>query len=264
MAKGRNRPALYEVIAERPRGVSYRAPAARPQTYDEPDTPHDEDRVLWLSPGHALRIPVGVVIAAAAVAIGVAVATYVIGFGRGREDVIQEFDSLRQTGGIEIIDPLESDQDAGAGPTRLRTIREILEDAPLAEPEPARSSQIPGSDTTDTSPTSTTGPRLVVVDRWEDDPRQVGLNYFVLAYIRAEDAEHAARFLVEQGVSAARLPANSRGLASVIALRGFEPGTLGEPEAVSFERQLKQLGRRYKAEGGGATDFSDAYPERFD
>jgi len=96
-----------------------------------------------------------------------------------------------------------------------------------------------------------------------DDPRRPGLNYFCLATMppkyRAE-AEKAVRFLQRNRVDAAIVSVDNRWL-QVIALKGFEKAT--SPPARDYERLLRALGKAWKAEHRGWSDWHDLYAIKY-
>lgn len=85
----------------------------------------------------------------------------------------------------------------------------------------------------------------------EADPRQVGLNYWVLAHYRQAEAQRLLKFLWSQGVDAAAFGRHNDGLFQVQALRGFAAGELDGP-AEAYRRQLLTLGRVWKDKHRGS------------
>ncbi len=96
------------------------------------------------------------------------------------------------------------------------------------------------------------------------DPRTPGLNYFCLETMPAryrDQAERAARFLRRNGVDVAIIPVqNSR--IQLIALRGFERPH-SDPQAREYRNLLRSLGRAWKLEHRGWSDWSDTYPAKY-
>lgn len=95
------------------------------------------------------------------------------------------------------------------------------------------------------------------------DPRQVGLNYFCLATMPAKyraDAEKAVAFLKSNQVDARVFVVQNRML-QVIVLRGFEKPY--SRDAKQFENLLRSLGRVWKAEHRGWSDWSDLYAIKY-
>lgn len=96
------------------------------------------------------------------------------------------------------------------------------------------------------------------------DPRRPGLNYFRLFQVPSRyktDAERVVAFLAEHKVDAAVLSIQNGDLYKVIALPGFE--RISDPQAQAFEKQLRLLGRMWKQQRKGSTDWQDLYPEKF-
>jgi hypothetical protein len=100
----------------------------------------------------------------------------------------------------------------------------------------------------------------VKLNRGDPDPRIENLNYFVLAsYLQPEEADKAVDFFAANGVAAMRLAPNNRGLCTLVALEGFPPGETRSDLAREYKASLLKLGREYKRNHRGGTDFSDLY-----
>ncbi len=95
------------------------------------------------------------------------------------------------------------------------------------------------------------------------DPRRVGMNYYCLATMplkyRAE-AEKAVAFLKSNEVDARVFVVQNRML-QVIVLKGFEKPS--SREAKRYENLLRSLGRTWKAEHRGWSDWSDLYAIKY-
>jgi hypothetical protein len=96
------------------------------------------------------------------------------------------------------------------------------------------------------------------------DPREPGLNYFRLVTLPASAAtegHRAVSFLQAQGIDAVLLPDNNGRAVKLMALPGFaKPGS---PEGKKFEERLKSLGRSWKAQHRGSSDWSDLLAEKY-
>jgi hypothetical protein len=80
------------------------------------------------------------------------------------------------------------------------------------------------------------------------DPRQAGLNYYVLVTWPESDAREIARFFARQGV-ATHLQMLNNGKAQVwVVAKGFERGQTGSEPAKAFRQRLKDLGRQFARE----------------
>lgn len=110
--------------------------------------------------------------------------------------------------------------------------------------------------TSQAEPVETKAPFIIAASA---EGRLAGYNYYCLATMpiryRAE-AERAVGFLATNGVDADVVAVQNRWL-QVIALRGFERTT--SPQAREHESLLRSLGRVWKAERRGWSDWSDLY-----
>lgn len=99
------------------------------------------------------------------------------------------------------------------------------------------------------------------------DTRRAGHNYYRLRTDSREEAIRAAEFLTSSGVPAMAVPAsraNNGGLWILYARLGIPSGQLrGNPEAQALEREVARLGRLWKSQHGGSSEFEDAGWELF-
>lgn len=96
------------------------------------------------------------------------------------------------------------------------------------------------------------------------DPREPGLNYYRLTAMPAgaEEVGRIIAFLSENGVDAAAIPIQNGRSVKMVALRGFER-PLSDPAAQQFEQRLRSLGRKWKAQHRGSSDWKDLFPEKY-
>ncbi len=88
------------------------------------------------------------------------------------------------------------------------------------------------------------------------DPRQEGLNYFVLAHDEQKGAMKLLTFLWHRGVDAAAFRYDNTELYSVVALdRGFGREQIRGEAYRQYERKLDQLGRKWEAAHPGGVNF---------
>jgi hypothetical protein len=95
--------------------------------------------------------------------------------------------------------------------------------------------------------------------------RVPGLNYFCLETMPARyeaEAKRAAGFLGRNGVDAAIVPVHNSRI-QLIALRGFDKSALGGSQAREYENLLRSLGRAWKLEHQGWSDWSDLYAAKY-
>lgn len=95
--------------------------------------------------------------------------------------------------------------------------------------------------------------------------RQPGLNYFRLMLVPDDyrtDAERAQAFLVSHGIDSQLISVKNGRFWKLVVLHGFSsPRT--DPAAQALNDQLRRLGRLWKSEHKGATDWADLYPEKY-
>lgn len=96
------------------------------------------------------------------------------------------------------------------------------------------------------------------------DPREPGLNYYRLTAMPAgaEEVGRIIAFLSENGVDAAAIPIQNGRSVKMVALRGFAR-PLSDPAAQQFEQRLRSLGRKWKAQHRGSSDWKDLFPEKY-
>jgi hypothetical protein len=94
------------------------------------------------------------------------------------------------------------------------------------------------------------------------DPREPGLNYFILARRPRDAALEAARFLEKHGVDAAVVPQENTDLDLLIDARAYTSAELKKGAHQDQRRFLGMLGRTWKRHHGGAGDWSDLYIEK--
>lgn len=95
------------------------------------------------------------------------------------------------------------------------------------------------------------------------DPREPGLNYFRLVTLPAasDEGSRTVAFLQSEGVDAVLILDNNPRFVKLLALPGFaQPGS---PEGKRFEERLKRLGRKWKTEHDGSSDWHDMLAEKY-
>ena len=144
--------------------------------------------------------------------------------------------------------------------------------SPTNTPErPASNPDAPSATPRNTGPAS---PPLPVLDA---DPRQIGWNYLTIATLFRQDATAAAQFLTDNGVacvvvapegkSPEDLLQDRRANWLVVAREGIAPDQYKTPAAQARRSQLvgevKKLGKRWKQDQKGSSDFADPYWNKF-
>lgn len=97
------------------------------------------------------------------------------------------------------------------------------------------------------------------------DPRIDALNYFRLIVVPSSAGEEIYRivdFLKDHEVDAAVVPINNGRSLKVVALPGFERPR-SDPRALELRERLKVLGRKWRTEYDGSTDWNDLMAEKY-
>lgn len=208
----------------------------------------DDGGSFWASPMRTLRVPMGFVFVAAAVVLVLVGGAYSIGYSRGAEK--ERAEAIRRAfGDVTPVDPLAGTNPGGgevrqpAQGTRVQTAPPPQQGTP-AEAQNRSSGARSGAE-------------------GSGDPRVEGLNYFHVARVFEEEANQIASFLNANGVAAAVVPSNNARLRIVVASQGYPRGEIYGAEANALKAEIRRLGRLYKAQENGSTDFSGMYAVRF-
>lgn len=97
------------------------------------------------------------------------------------------------------------------------------------------------------------------------DPRQKGVNYFVIARPAEQVAPEMLAFCRAEGLDAHLVSDHNAGRSrKIIVLPGLASAEARKsPDAQKLEARIKTVGQRWKAKAKGNKDFSDAYLELF-
>lgn len=198
----------------------------------------------WLSPGRTLQLPVGYVLVAVAGAILLMMLSYMLGHSRGKDAgrLVYEEDFSQGklvAGGERPEDPLERGSRSGSTPDVSGS-----ENASASSNQRDRS----GSD----------GPNWGPV---ESDPRQEGLNYFVLAETRRAGALRLAKYCRARGLESYVISGNNPRNRRVIALPGFASGERNSPAVRAVEQLIHSIGDTWQHQEPGASNLRDAYSD---
>lgn len=249
MSQRRKNPALYELLGSRP--------------INKPGSPHtpvsdplveDEDSAFGIKPGRTIRVPVGYLFFAIAGVIALIFGGYMLGYQQ--RDRLAEEERLRML----TNDPGQGGEHAIADPLASNT--------PNSPSKITNSNNAPPQQFPNSGEDSRTGsplPNVWFVRDGVPDPRQPGLNYFILATNYPwDEAEKAALFLGRNGVGAVVYPSSRSNRWNLSTRQGFEGGTYRDAEAQALVERIKSIGERYQDVERGATDFDDLYPARLD
>lgn len=209
----------------------------------------------WQMGARTVRIPIGYVIVAGGLALALAVVAYLIGYSRAEANAESERRRVLQTE-LDMVDPLNSPSGTLANP-------QTAQNAPTGGPAPTQTATRPTQQPSQPGATQAppTGAQRQQPGGLERDPRVPGLNYWVIARLGPDEARRAAAYLLASGVQVAVVETNSDKFREVIASTGFEG--LSSPEAARLKSRILELGRLYRVQEKGPTDFSDMYARKF-
>ncbi len=243
--KRRGNPALYELIQSRSASRAV-PPLPEPEPAASSPPPPTGESIKWLSPGRTIRVPIGYLFLAAAALILVVVFVYMFGYQRGERASQLEFGDLAgRTGPArshEIAqDPMARDSGPGVGSARFAD----------REPYAVRSN---------------TGSAVGNRDLWgaiQSDPREAGLNYFILIHTQRANAVKLAKFCRAESLEAYVVKARNMDQYQVIVLPGYRKGAREHAQITALERSIKEVTRKWKLRVNSRDDLS-YYPVRYD
>lgn len=193
----------------------------------------------WLAQPIDLRVTHGRALAVSGIALVVLISTFMLGRMVGRET-------------------------AQANQQSYQSQREALYDAAGPVEDGLIPDSVNGVETQTAGAGAGSGGGSAVLGS-ENDPREAGLNYFRLETVPSngrEEGRAAVRFLRQNGVDAALIPIKNGNSLKLVALRGFE-SPYSDQAAQQFKRKLESLGRAWKTQHDGSSDWMDMYPEKY-
>jgi hypothetical protein len=255
MPRKPTQPALYELIRQHPnvRGL--------PSSLHPADLGPVAPAAGGIGgPGRFVKLPVGYVYAAIAAALVVVVAAYVYGHSVGERAARERYseqrlDELSAAQEPAAVDPMQ----AGRRPPSL--LREDAKGSLGSSGQGTPDGSGVGSGETARGPGSAAGTPLGPASGL--DPRQEGLNYFVLAHTDTRTGEAMVQFCRQQGLDAHLVPDENGEPRRVIATPGFAGGERRSPEVTALQAKIREIGRKWKAAGPRNRDFGDSYPMKF-
>ncbi len=224
--------ALYELMGQPPE--------------ERPQEPPDEQppRRGWRSgAGRTMRVPVGYLWLAGAAGLVLLVAAFSTGYIRGH----QEATTTLEREWLEMGQPT-----LAVPPPEILTI-----DPPQrAAPAPTEQSVVTPGPTKRGMPADRPGKVL-------SDPRQEGINYFILIHTHRDNAVRLAEFCRREGVEAYAVPdGRNRSLYRVVVLPGYARGQRSSEPVRALERRIADVNRKWKLEENPRDELG-YYPERF-
>jgi hypothetical protein len=223
--------ALYELMG---RKRAERPPAPEQKQKQEPPPQSWRN-----SAGRTVRLPVGYLWLAGAGGILLLVAAFSTGYMRGHDDATttleREWMETRQP--TLAVPPPEVELRDPAGRAK-----------PAAGPEKATATARPAAG----------GPGPIL-----SDPREVGINYFILIHTHRENAVELARFCRQDGVEAYAVPdRRNRSLYRVLVLPGYARGQRSSEPVRALEQRIADVTRKWKLQVNPRDELG-YYPERF-
>lgn len=238
MATKPSQPALYEKMRTRSASPAPISPKVDVYPVSAPST---DPGGSWLSPGRAVRLPAGYVLLACGVMILLLSVAYMLGHRRGAATVRSEFEKVIQTNAAAVSDPLADL--TPVIPSNSAPVR------PPSNPSAAGTSSVASSP-------SSWGPVIPA-----KDPRQKGLNYFVIAETNEQGAKHLAEFCRTHGLET-YVVRGKNDRRRVIAFPGFQARDRNSAEVRALEAKIHAVGDLWK-KNKGSTDLRDAYPSLY-
>lgn len=262
MARKPTQPALYELIRPSSQQRALPRPVVAPQPKSVAMDPAIVAPPAPIGPGRFVKIPVGYAYVAVALVLAVVVVAYIYGFSSGESAAAKRFEQLRieelnaQTN-LPDYDPMT----AGKTPKSLRQEgaagrggEQAL--GPAGDGTPAGAQGADGTNGGATGAGEGLGPAP------GGDPRQPGLNYFVLAHVAARNGEPMVDFCRKNGLDAHLVPDDNGELRLVIVCPGFAGGERQSAAVKSLESKIRSVGLKWKSAARGNRDFGDLYPKK--
>ncbi|MEM7229518.1 MAG: hypothetical protein AAF432_11975 [Planctomycetota bacterium] len=244
MAGRSSKTPLYEKLASAAsRGSVSRGPDPRP------DVASDEQS--WLAPGRVVHMPVGYLFVGVAVVILAMIGTYAVGHHNGERTLRDDYMDRQfaiDADPTTIRDPLLEHDEQPGGSIVDSTISPPVTNAPFGSLEV-------------THTTIDAGPRAV--SDWgpiESDPRQSGVNYFVLMETYQDGALRLVEFCRTRGLETYVISGKNTRLRKVIVLPGFEGMQRSSSAVKALEAKIRDVGLDWQAREGGEDNLSGAYP----
>lgn len=95
------------------------------------------------------------------------------------------------------------------------------------------------------------------------DPRQSGLNYFVVASVLEANADKIVQFCRDRGLDAWVVPDHNGRLREITVLPGVPKSELEGARAKALKARILKVGLQWKAAGRGNADFSGCYAKLY-
>ena len=252
--RNKARPALYELM----KGQRIYSPGQPPPVEErrarrvvEEKPPSDGPTMTWLDrlrAGNSLRIPIGYLFVGIPVVLIIIVVAYIFGFSRGETAPTQT--NTAATPDFAVNDPL------------ARPLLDDTSNPTSSAPKSARSSA-----TNPTKPAPSTSALALDISKLgpiESDPRQPGMNYYVVATTHPSGAVRLAEFCREHGLAAFVVEEPDKPhRRQVVLLPGFDREALKSDLAKEFKQMILDVGHKWDNVEPGPDDLSSCIPQLF-
>ncbi len=255
MAK-RSGPTLYEAMSKSAAG----GVAARPSSSRRATTDSDRPaQPVLLTPGAAVRLPVGYIWVLGIAFIGLTVGAYFLGHSKGME-----------AGRRDLQQSITVAEEAAVATARLREPgdRGVSGSggggSEGSGPRDARAGTSASSPSRPPAADSSPRPSDVMVDR-----RQEGLHYYRLVLTNRTEAIKTAKVVSIEGESLgldAQVAPGENGQFAVVLLPGFDPKTASDEELARWPQVIGQLASKVVGKirfKDSERPFSDAFAKRY-
>jgi hypothetical protein len=205
----------------------------------------------------------GFAVAALIVLVGV----YWLGVARGGSNATSSDDRAAASTGNALIQPSDATPAASASesrnlvsqPAAPRTENAVAGNAAPATPaNPQVAAPKPAAAVTSPELGSPLPPAQRGID-----PRQAGLNYFVIASVLEANADKLVSFCRERGLDAWVVPDHNGRLREITVLPGIPSSEKKGAVAKALEERIRKVGQQWKAAARGNSDFEDRYLKLF-
>ena len=226
MRRGNNKVTLYELMQQASETTDAKAP-------NRSDSAVRSARVV--------RLPIGFLYAGLVVVLLLLIAFYAYGYHRGHSGMAAQWAQ-------DTIDAAEADR-------VLEQTREVSSARVTPEQSAATSSSKPSDDRRVAAPNT--------VPRAAADPRQPGLNYYIICHPSRAKVDELVAFCGEHGLVVHSTP-NRKGDPKVYVTPGFASGESSGERMVALRGRIREVGVLWnRRDPGQNSDFSTHYPEKY-
>lgn len=226
MRRGNNKVTLYELMHQASESNDAKVPGRS-------DPAARAARVV--------RLPIGFLYAGLVVVLLLLIAFYAYGYHRGHSEMAAQWAQ-------DTIDSAEADRVLGQ--TREVSPAKVTSEQPVT----VASTEPPAEPRVDVP---TTSPQAA------GDPRQPGLNYYVICHPSRAKVDELVAFCGEHGLVVHSIP-NRKGDPKVYVTPGFASGESSGERMVALRGRIREVGVLWnRRDPGQNSDFSTHYPEKY-